>query len=156
MWPGTLGGGYELSGVRCAVGPHSPFTWNVPASTPDGPGDLLWWLIVATDIPFFFKSAPLAPQMSPVFLFAMLYFMYVIAYTSGMGLRNHLRQHRARLELTQQELGRRVGVRRQTIIAIEKGHYVPSAILAFRIARELEMKVDDLFELIEEAGEEPR
>lgn len=67
-----------------------------------------------------------------------------------MRLGNHLRQHRARLDLTQEDLAQRVGVRRQTILAIEKGHYVPSTLLAFLIARELGMKVDDLFELIDE------
>ena len=73
-----------------------------------------------------------------------------------MKLDNHVRQHRARLKLTQQDLAERVGVRRQTILAIEKGHYVPSAMLAFQIARVLEMKVDDLFELIDESAEVPR
>jgi DNA-binding XRE family transcriptional regulator len=67
-----------------------------------------------------------------------------------MGLRNHIRQHRARLDITQEDLARCVGVRRQTILAIEKGQYVPSALLAFRIARALGMRVDDLFELDEE------
>lgn len=69
-----------------------------------------------------------------------------------MGLRNHIRQHRARLDLTQQDLAERVGVRRQTILAVEKDRYVPSALLAFRIARVLEMRVDDLFELDEKEG----
>lgn len=67
-----------------------------------------------------------------------------------MRLKNHVKQHRARLDLTQQELARRVGVSRQTILAIEKEHYVPSALLAFQIADELGMKVDELFELVEE------
>jgi putative transcriptional regulator len=67
-------------------------------------------------------------------------------------LRNHLRQHRARLELTQQELARRCEVSRQTVLAIEKGRYVPSALLAFRMARALGMRVDELFELAEEGG----
>ena len=67
-------------------------------------------------------------------------------------MRNHLKQHRARLNLTQADLARRVGVRRQTILAIEKGYYVPSTLLAFQIARVLEMRVDDLFELDEEEG----
>ena len=84
---------------------------------------------------------------------AKLDIMYGNAYTLGVRLKSHLKQHRARLELTQQSLAQRVGVRRQTIIAIEKGHYVPSALLAFLIARGLGMKVDDLFELIDEAGE---
>jgi len=61
--------------------------------------------------------------------------------------RNHIRQHRARLELTQEQVAKAVGVSRQTIISIERGQYVPSARLAFQIARCLEMKVDDLFEL---------
>lgn len=55
--------------------------------------------------------------------------------------------------MTQQDLAERVGVRRQTVIAVEKGHYVPSALLAFRIARELGMKVDELFDLIDEDRE---
>jgi putative transcriptional regulator len=67
-----------------------------------------------------------------------------------MRLRNHIKQHRARVELTQQELARRVGVRRQTILSIEKGRYVPSTVLAFDIARVLDMPVDELFELDEE------
>jgi putative transcriptional regulator len=66
-----------------------------------------------------------------------------------MKLRNHIKQHRARLDLTQQDLAERVGVRRQTILSIEKGKYVPSALLAFQIARELGMRVDELFELID-------
>lgn len=86
-------------------------------------------------------------------MYAVLDIMYGIDYTYSMALRSHLKQHRARLELTQQELAERVGVRRQTIIAIEKGHYVPSALLAFRIARVLGMTVDDLFELVDEAEE---
>lgn len=49
--------------------------------------------------------------------------------------------------MTQQDLAEQVEVRRQTIISIEKGRYVPSALLAFRIARVLGMKADELFEL---------
>jgi putative transcriptional regulator len=67
-----------------------------------------------------------------------------------MKLINHIKQHRARLDLTQQDLAERVGVRRQAILAIEKGQYVPSAQLAFEIARELEMRVDELFELVDD------
>lgn len=69
-----------------------------------------------------------------------------------MGLRNHVKQHRARLDLTQAELAHRVGVRRQTILAIEKQRYAPSALLAFRLARALGMRADELFELDEEEG----
>jgi len=70
-----------------------------------------------------------------------------LADRNSVRLKNHLKQHRARLDLTQEELAERVGVRRQTILAIEKGHYAPSAVLALLLARELGMVVDDLFEL---------
>jgi len=70
-----------------------------------------------------------------------------LADRNSVRLKNHLKQHRARLDLTQEELAERVGVRRQTILAIEKGHYAPSAVLALLLARELGMNVDDLFEL---------
>jgi putative transcriptional regulator len=65
-------------------------------------------------------------------------------------LKNHIKQHRARLDLTQEDLAQKVGVRRQTILSIEKGKYVPSALLVFQIARVLGMKVDELFELVDE------
>lgn len=71
-----------------------------------------------------------------------------------MRLVNHVKQHRARLDMTQQDLAERVGVRRQTILAIEKGHFIPSALLAFLISRELGMKVDDVFAVADE-GEKP-
>ena len=67
-----------------------------------------------------------------------------------MELHNHIKQHRARLDLTQQDLADEVGVRRQTILALEKGHYIPSTLLAFKIARALGMRVDELFALREE------
>ena len=74
---------------------------------------------------------------------------YAIAYSWVMELKNHLKQHRARLDFTQDDLARRVGVRRQTVLMIEKGRYVPSALLAFKLARALDMRVDELFELKE-------
>lgn len=64
-----------------------------------------------------------------------------------MELRNHIKQHRARLNLSQEALAKQVEVRRQTILAVEKGYYIPSALLAFRIAKVLGMRVDELFEL---------
>lgn len=67
-----------------------------------------------------------------------------------MKLTNRIKQHRARLDMTQQDLAEKVGVRRQTILSIEKGMYVPSGLLMFKIARVLGMKVDELFEMIEE------
>jgi len=75
--------------------------------------------------------------------------MFAIAYINGMKLINHIKQHRARLDLTQQELAEKVGVRRQAILAVEKGKYVPSALLAFQIADVLGMRVDELFEIVQ-------
>ena len=72
-----------------------------------------------------------------------------------MKLRNSIKQHRARLNLTQQDLAEAVDVRRQTILAIEKGYFIPSTLLAFRIARKLGMKVDDVFELIDKEDKAP-
>lgn len=48
-------------------------------------------------------------------------------------------------EMTQQELAARVGVTRQTIIAIEAGKYAPSLPLAFRLARAFGVGVEDVF-----------
>jgi putative transcriptional regulator len=50
-------------------------------------------------------------------------------------------------EMTQQALAERVGVTRQTIIAIEQGNYTPSLTLAMKIARTFGKTVDDVFSL---------
>lgn len=49
--------------------------------------------------------------------------------------------------LTQEELADKVGVTRQTIIALEKGDYTPSVALALALARTLKKTVEELFEL---------
>ena len=49
-------------------------------------------------------------------------------------------------EMTQAELADRIGVTRQTIIAIEQGRYSPSLEMAFRIARVFSVPLDDVFE----------
>lgn len=49
-------------------------------------------------------------------------------------------------QMTQQQLADKVGVTRQTIIAIEQNKYSPSLALAFRIAREFGVKVEDVFQ----------
>ena len=48
-------------------------------------------------------------------------------------------------EMTQQELADRVGCTRQTIIALEKGRYVPSLALGFRVAKVFELPLEDVF-----------
>lgn len=60
-------------------------------------------------------------------------------------LHNRLPELRARYRLTQQDLAQRVGVTRQTIIAIEKGQYNPSTTLALKLARVLQVPVETIF-----------
>ncbi len=48
---------------------------------------------------------------------------------------------------TQEEFARKVGVSRQTIIAIEKGRYTPSVLLALKIARHFRTRVEDIFHI---------
>ena len=53
-------------------------------------------------------------------------------------------------QMTQQDLADKVGVTRQTIIAIESGRYAPSLPLAFKIARSFGVKIEDVFEYEED------
>lgn len=62
-------------------------------------------------------------------------------------MKNLIKVERARQNLTQAELAEKVKVARQTIIAIEAGKFLPSTILAFKIAKVLNCKADELFEL---------
>lgn len=59
---------------------------------------------------------------------------------------NRLKEFRARFNLTQEELAEKVGVSRQTIVAIEKQKYDPSLSLAFKLARCFGVKIEDVFE----------
>lgn len=60
---------------------------------------------------------------------------------------NTVRAARIARSLTQEDLAQEVQATRQTIIAIEKGNYVPSVLLALKIAATLNGKVEDLFEI---------
>jgi putative transcriptional regulator len=62
-------------------------------------------------------------------------------------LSNRLRVARAENDLSQEQLARAAGVSRQTISSIETGQYCPSTLLAFRLARVLGVRVDELFRL---------
>lgn len=53
--------------------------------------------------------------------------------------------------MTQAELARRLGVTRQTVIAIEQGRYSPSLETAFQIARELGVPLDEVFDYPDDA-----
>ncbi|MCC7478656.1 helix-turn-helix transcriptional regulator [bacterium] len=66
-----------------------------------------------------------------------------------MKLNNTVRMHRARLDLSQEELARAAGVSRQAIHAIERGKAEPSVTLALRLARIFGLSVEQLFELAE-------
>ena len=62
-------------------------------------------------------------------------------------LRNRLHEHRTRRQLTQAELAVMAGVSRKTINTVENGVFIPSTVLALRLARALETTVEELFEL---------
>ena len=61
----------------------------------------------------------------------------------------------ARGEMTQAELADRVGVTRQTIIAIEQGRYSPTLELAFQIARVFGVPLENVFQYPENEGDAP-
>jgi putative transcriptional regulator len=61
--------------------------------------------------------------------------------------KNSVEKERLKAGLTQVELAEKVGVTRQTIIAIEKGDYTPSVALALRLAKVFRVSVEDLFTL---------
>lgn len=58
---------------------------------------------------------------------------------------NSVQEYRSKNKTTQEELGQAVGVTRQTIIAIEKGNYTPSVLLALKIAKYFNTTVEKLF-----------
>jgi putative transcriptional regulator len=62
-------------------------------------------------------------------------------------LRNTLREARARRNLTQAELAEKAGVSRKTINTVENGVFIPSTVLALRLARALKVSVESLFQL---------
>ena len=60
-------------------------------------------------------------------------------------IKNQIKDLRLAIGLTQEELATQVGVTRQTIIAIEKGGYVPSLLLAFKIANAFNKPLKEIF-----------
>ena len=72
--------------------------------------------------------------------------MNIIVYIYSM--QNKVKYYRFLAnELTQQDLAEKVGVTRQTILAIEKGSFNPSIKLALKLSRVLNVKLEDLFYL---------
>ena len=64
-------------------------------------------------------------------------------------MKNTVRVERAILDITQQDLAAAVGVSRQTINSIESGKYVPSTVLALKVARYFQKPTDSIFMLDE-------
>lgn len=60
-------------------------------------------------------------------------------------MKTRIKEFRARHNLTQDDLAKEVGVRRETIVFLEQGKYNPSLKLAYDVARALKTKIDDLF-----------
>lgn len=63
---------------------------------------------------------------------------------------NRIKEHRARLNLKQEELARLVGVRRETIGNLEKGKYNPSLVLAWNIAKVFGVPIEEVFTVQED------
>ena len=66
-------------------------------------------------------------------------------------MENRIRDLRIKNNLTQEQLSKKVGVSRQSIVAIERGKYNPSLELAFKIANEFDLPIEEVF--IFEKGE---
>ncbi|MHB8053412.1 MAG: helix-turn-helix transcriptional regulator [Methanoregula sp.] len=69
-------------------------------------------------------------------------------------MQTRIKEYRIRMNLTQEDLAKMVGVRRETIVFLEQGKYNPSLKLAHDVARALHTTIDDLF-IFEEDGPGP-
>jgi len=65
-------------------------------------------------------------------------------------IRNRIKEYRAKYDLKQEDLAKKVGVRRETIGNLENGKYNPSLVLAWNIAKEFGVKIEDIFTVEEE------
>ena len=76
-----------------------------------------------------------------------------ISQEGNMPLYNHLKEYRAKINVNQYEMGKLVGVSRQTISQIERGDYSPSVTLALKIANVFGEPVEAIFQYEEEEHE---
>ncbi len=60
-------------------------------------------------------------------------------------MKTRIKEFRARYDLTQEQLAIKVGVRRETIVFLEKGKYNPSLKLAHDVAKALKSTIDEIF-----------
>ncbi len=65
-------------------------------------------------------------------------------------IKNRIREYRARFDLSQEELAKLVGVRRETIGNLEKGRYNPSLVLAWNIAKVFGASIEEVFTVEED------
>lgn len=65
-------------------------------------------------------------------------------------IKNRMKEFRARYNMKQEDLARKVGVRRETIGNLENGRYNPSLILAWNIAKEFGVTIEDVFEVVDD------
>jgi putative transcriptional regulator len=69
-------------------------------------------------------------------------------------MHTRIKEYRARLSLTQNDLARRAGVRRETIVFLEQGRFNPSLRLAHDVAKALHATIDELFVFDDEPDEQ--
>jgi len=62
-------------------------------------------------------------------------------------MNNNLRVERAKCRISQEELAKKIKVSRQTIHAIETGKFVPSTVIALKLARFFKVRLEDIFQL---------
>ena len=62
-------------------------------------------------------------------------------------IQNHVYKLRTAAGLTQEEFAEKIGVTRQTVISIEKGNYIPSVLLALKIAAQFNCAVEHIFSI---------
>ena len=72
-------------------------------------------------------------------------FVEVLLFQKGIEMRTRIKEFRARYNMTQEELAKKVGVRRETIVFLEKGKYNPSLKLAYKVAKVLNTTIEELF-----------
>jgi putative transcriptional regulator len=60
-------------------------------------------------------------------------------------IKTRIKEYRARYNLTQEDLAKKAGVRRETIVFLEKGKYNPSLQLAYEVAKTLKATIEEIF-----------
>ena len=70
--------------------------------------------------------------------------LFLLGLERELKMKTRIKELRARYDLTQEDLARKVGVRRETILFIEKGKYNPSLKLAYTIAKTLNSTLDEV------------